>query len=164
MDGELNQSIAAPLSEIKNSLELYDNQVKDDKANIDKYVSGLKISGLYGEKLEEHLANDRTYMKRVKNYEESQVAADNAKSRVDYIEKHVQKNYMTDNDNSAQSLIDEMDDIGAEAMYEKTFGAGSAQTYKDKNGMVDELAKMYILEANGVNLDDISDHTNPRCG
>ena len=164
MDGELNQSVAAPLSEIKNSLELYDSQVKDDKANIDKYVSGLKISGLYGEKLEEHLANDRTYMKRVKNYEESQVAADNAKSRVDYIEKHVQKNYMTDNDNSAQSLIDEMDDIGAEAMYEKTFGAGSAQTYKDKNGMVDELAKMYILEANGVNLDDISDHTNPLLG
>ena len=71
---------------------------------------------------------------------------------------------MTDNDNSAQSLIDEMDDIGAEAMYEKTFGAGSAQTYKDKNGMVDELAKMYILEANGVNLDDISDHTNPLLG
>ena len=164
MDGELNQSVAAPLSEIKNSLKLYDSQVKDDKANIDKYVDGLKISGLYGEDLEEFLANDRTYMKRVKNYEESQVAADNAKSRVDYIEKHVQKNYMTDNDNKAQSLIDEMDGMGAEAMYEKTFGPGSAQRYKDKHGMVNELAKMHILEANGIDLDDISKFTNPLLG
>ena len=164
MNGELNQSVAAPLSEIKNSLKLYDSQVKDDKANIDKYVSGLKISGLYGEKLEEHLANDRTYMKRVKNYEESQVAADNAKSRVDYIEKHVEKNYMTDNDNSAQSLIDEMDEIGAEKMYDKTFGHGAANTYKKEHGMINAKAKLDILAANGVNLGDISDFTNPLLG
>ena len=167
MNGELNQSVAAPLSEIKNSLELYDSQVKDDKANMDKYVQGLKETGLYGVDLENHLKKDRTYMRRVKNYEESQVAADNAKSRVDYIEKYVQKNVMSDNDNNAQSLIDEMDDIGAEAMYEKTFGEGSADAYKLKNGedsLQQAKAKIDILKQKGIVTKDITEFDNDFTG
>ena len=163
-DGELNQSVAAPLSEIKNSLELYDSQVKTDKANIDKYVANLKISGLSGKKLEDYLANDRTYIKRVKNYEESQVKADNAKSRVDYIEKHVQTNYMSENDNKAQSVIDQIDELGAKAMYDKIFGKGRADAYIVKNGSLDEEAKLNILTANGVVLKDITRFTNPVLG